>query len=91
MFSEVLKQIILPGLLILPTVQNGLRDWNIKTMAEDSNGEILFWVGCAGSFDNRYKKVSSAFAQIMQKAGINFRILGTEEKCNGDTARRLRK
>lgn len=62
---------------------------NIKTMSEDSNGEVLFWVGCAGSFDNRYKKVSRAFAQIMQKANVDFRILGTEEKCNGDTARRL--
>ncbi len=62
---------------------------NIKTMAEDSNCDILFWVGCAGSYDNRYKKVSQAFATLMQKANINFRILGTEEKCNGDTARRL--
>jgi Fe-S oxidoreductase/nitrate reductase gamma subunit len=62
---------------------------NIKTMAEDSDCEILFWVGCAGSFDDRYKKVSQSFAKIMQKAGVNFRILGTEEKCNGDTARRL--
>ncbi len=62
---------------------------NIKSMAEDKDGEILFWVGCAGSFDDRYKKVSKAFAMIMQKAGVNFRILGTEEKCNGDTARRL--
>lgn len=62
---------------------------NIKTMAEDSNGEILFWVGCAGSFDDRYKKVTKALATIMQKAGVDFRILGTEEKCNGDTARRL--
>ncbi len=62
---------------------------NIKTMAEDSNCEILFWVGCAGSFDNRYKKVTKSFASLMQKANINFRILGTEEKCNGDTARRL--
>jgi Fe-S oxidoreductase/nitrate reductase gamma subunit len=61
----------------------------IKTMAEDPNGEILFWVGCAGSFDNRYKKVTRAFATLMQKGNINFRILGTEEKCNGDTARRL--
>ena len=61
----------------------------IKTMAEDSNCEYLFWVGCAGSFDDRYKKVSKAFAQLMQKAGIEFRILGTQEKCNGDTARRL--
>lgn len=62
---------------------------NIKTMAEDSNGEILFWVGCAGSFDDRYKKVTKAFATLMQKAEVDFRILGTEEKCNGDTARRL--
>jgi Fe-S oxidoreductase len=62
---------------------------NIKTMAEDSNGEVLFWVGCAGSFDDRYKKVSRAFATLMQNAGVDFRILGTEEKCNGDTARRL--
>ena len=54
-----------------------------------TDGEVLFWVGCAGSFDDRYKKVSKAFASIMQKAGVNFRILGTEEKCNGDTARRL--
>lgn len=62
---------------------------NIKTMADDKDGEVLFWVGCAGSFDDRYKKVSKAFATIMQKAGVDFRILGTEEKCNGDTARRL--
>jgi len=61
----------------------------IKTMSEDPNGEILFWVGCAGSFDDRYKKVSKAFAKLMQKANIDFRILGTEEKCNGDIARRL--
>jgi Fe-S oxidoreductase/nitrate reductase gamma subunit len=62
---------------------------DIKTMAEDPNGEYLFWVGCAGSFDVRYQKVSKAFAKLMQKADIDFRILGIEEKCNGDTARRL--
>lgn len=50
--------------------------------------DFLFWVGCAGSFDARYKKVSVAFSRIMQKAGIRFAILGTEEKCNGDAARR---
>jgi Fe-S oxidoreductase len=61
----------------------------IKTMAENPNCEYLFWVGCAGSFDDRYKKVSQAFAKLMQKAGVEFRILGTQEKCNGDTARRL--
>lgn len=68
---------------------NWAEGMNIKTIAEDSNCEILFWVGCAGSFDSRYKKVTQAFARIMQIAGVNFRILGTEEKCNGDTARRL--
>ncbi|MDX9759175.1 MAG: heterodisulfide reductase-related iron-sulfur binding cluster [Bacteroidota bacterium] len=50
--------------------------------------DYLFWVGCAGSFDARYKKVSVALARIMQKAGIRFAILGKEEKCNGDAARR---
>ncbi len=62
---------------------------DIKTMAEDNNAEYLFWVGCSGSYDARYQKVSVAFAKIMQKAGVEFRILGEEEKCNGDTARRL--
>jgi Fe-S oxidoreductase len=61
----------------------------IKTMAEDSGGEYLFWVGCAGSYDARYQKVSRAIARLMQKGGVDFRILGIEEKCNGDTARRL--
>ena len=68
---------------------NWAEGMNIKTMAEDPDGEILFWVGCAGSFDQRYQKVTQSFAKIMQKAGVDFRILGTEEKCNGDTARRL--
>ncbi|MDR3625512.1 MAG: (Fe-S)-binding protein, partial [Ignavibacteriaceae bacterium] len=68
---------------------NWAEGMGIKTMAEDRDCDILFWVGCAGSFDNRYKKVTKAFASIMQKANINFRILGNEEKCNGDTARRL--
>ena len=68
-------------------------DWaqglGVTTMREKSDVEYLFWVGCAGSFDDRYKKVSRSIVQIMQKAGISFSILGTEEKCNGDTARRL--
>jgi Fe-S oxidoreductase len=50
--------------------------------------DYLFWVGCAGSFDARYKKVSVALAHIMKKAGLRFAILGKEEKCNGDAARR---
>lgn len=62
---------------------------DIKTLAKDQNCDILYWVGCAGSFDKRYQNVSRSFAEIMKKAEINFRILGNEEKCTGDTARRL--
>ncbi|MCF8259474.1 MAG: 4Fe-4S dicluster domain-containing protein [Melioribacteraceae bacterium] len=68
---------------------NWAEGMDIKTLAEDPNGEILFWVGCSGSFDSRYQNVTKSFAKIMQKAGVDFRILGTEEKCNGDSARRL--
>ncbi len=50
--------------------------------------EILFWVGCAGSYDARAQKVSRSFAEILNKAGISFAILGNEEKCTGDPARR---
>ncbi len=70
-------------------------DWaegmNIPRMAgtPPSNTErILFWVGCAGAYDARYTKVTRAFARLMQIAGIEFAILGTEEKCTGDPARR---
>lgn len=61
----------------------------VTTMAEKSDVEYLFWVGCAGSYDDRYKKVSKSIVKIMQTANVSFSILGTEEKCNGDTARRL--
>jgi Fe-S oxidoreductase len=50
---------------------------------------VLFWVGCAGSFDQRAKKITQAFAELMQISGIDFRILGNEEKCTGDPARRM--
>jgi Fe-S oxidoreductase len=68
---------------------NWAEGMEVKSMAEDPNCDILFWVGCAGSFDARYQKVTKALAKLMQIANINFRILGIEEKCNGDTARRL--
>lgn len=60
----------------------------IKTVAEDPEMEVLFWVGCAGSFDERAKKITAAFAELMQIADVDFRILGTEERCTGDPARR---
>ncbi len=67
-------------------------DWaeglEIPRMSDKPNAEYLFWVGCAGSYDARYKKVTQAFAELMKIAGIDFAILGTEEKCNGDPARR---
>lgn len=56
--------------------------------AEGRTPEILFWVGCAGSFDQRAQKITSAFAQILNKVGINYAILGKEELCTGDPARR---
>ncbi len=56
--------------------------------ASGETPEILFWVGCAGSFDERAKKVTKAFASIMQKVGVKFAVLGTEESCTGDPARR---
>ncbi len=64
----------------------------IKTMAqyaaEGKMPEVLFWVGCAGSFDPRAKKVTRAFAKILQTVGTEFAILGNEETCTGDPARR---
>ena len=62
---------------------------NVKIASEDNSPELLFWVGCAGSFDERYKKVSRSIVKILKTAGIDFKILGNEEKCNGDSARRL--
>lgn len=56
--------------------------------ANGETPEILFWVGCAGSFDDRYKKVTVAFVKILNKVGIKFAVLGTEESCTGDPARR---
>ena len=65
---------------------------NVPTMAEmAAKGEVpevLFWVGCAGSFDDRYKRVTRAFVSILNAAGIRFAVLGTEESCTGDPARR---
>ena len=60
----------------------------VKIMADDPDVDYLLWVGCAGSFDDRSKKVSKSLVKILQKANISFAILGTEEKCTGDFARR---
>jgi heterodisulfide reductase subunit D len=66
--------------------------YNAPTMAEytakGESPEILFWVGCAGSFDDRNKRVTLAFVKILNELGIKFAVLGTEETCTGDPARR---
>jgi len=56
--------------------------------ARGEKPEYLFWVGCAGAFDDRYKKVVKAFAQILNKLNISYAVLGKEETCTGDPARR---
>lgn len=57
-------------------------------MAAGETPEVLFWVGCAGSFDQRAQKITKAFATILNKVGVNYAILGAEEMCTGDPARR---
>ena len=59
-----------------------------EMMAAGEMPEILFWVGCAGSFDQRAQKITKAFATILDKVGMKFAILGKEEACTGDPARR---
>jgi len=68
-------------------------DWakelDVKKISDNPEAEILFWVGCSGAFDERNKKVSEALVKILKAAGVNFAILGEEEKCCGDSARRM--
>jgi Fe-S oxidoreductase len=59
-----------------------------ELVANGQSPEILFWVGCAGSFDQRAQKITKAFATILDKTGINYAILGKEEMCTGDPVRR---
>jgi len=65
---------------------------HVPTMAEflskGKQPEVLFWVGCAGSFDDRAKKISKAFVKLLHNTGVEFAVLGTEESCTGDPAKR---
>lgn len=61
---------------------------DVKTLAEHPNAPVILWVGCMPSFDERAKKVTQATAKLLQKAGVDFAILGQEEQCTGDPARR---
>jgi Fe-S oxidoreductase/nitrate reductase gamma subunit len=67
-------------------------DWakglDVPLMTDNPEADILYYVGCAGSFDDRGKKIAQAMARVLKKAGVNFAILGEEERCNGDVARR---
>ncbi|MBK7391462.1 MAG: (Fe-S)-binding protein [Bacteroidia bacterium] len=67
-------------------------NFHVPTMAEmASRGEtpeVLFWVGCAGSFDSRAQKITKAIAKILHHANVSFAVLGTEESCTGDPAKR---
>ncbi len=68
-------------------------DWaeglDIKIIEDDSNVDVLYWVGCTGALEDRSLKVTQAVAKLMKQAGVNFGILGGEEMCCGDPARRL--
>jgi Fe-S oxidoreductase len=61
----------------------------VKTLVEEPKPEVLYWVGCAAAYDERNQKVARAFARILQAAGVRFAILGAEEQCTGDPARRI--
>ncbi|MDD8027744.1 MAG: (Fe-S)-binding protein, partial [Acidobacteriota bacterium] len=68
-------------------------DWaaemGVPTLAEHPDAAYLYWVGCAGSFDEKGRKISAALVRLLRRAGLDFAILGAEEKCCGDSARRL--
>lgn len=66
--------------LVVPTMA--------EMMAKGEQPDVLFWVGCAGSFDERAKKITKAFAKLLNQAGVSFAVLGTEESCTGDPAKR---
>ena len=66
--------------LVVPTMA--------EMMAEGKTPEVLCWVGCSGSFDDRAKKITKAFVKILNKAKVPFAVLGTEESCTGDPAKR---
>ena len=76
----VTKQNNMSEVLIVPTMA--------EMMAEGKQPEVLFWVGCSGSFDDRAKRITKAFVRILNKAKVEFAVLGTEESCTGDPAKR---
>jgi Fe-S oxidoreductase len=73
--------------------QSSRMDWaeglNVRTIAEARDAEVLLWVGCGGALIERNQKTVRATAQLLEKAGVKFAVLGREEKCTGDPARRI--
>jgi Fe-S oxidoreductase/nitrate reductase gamma subunit len=65
------------------------KDLGVRVMSDVTQAEYLYWVGCYGSFDERNKKVARALVKLLQAAGVDFAILGNEERCTGEPARRL--
>ena len=59
-----------------------------ELMAKGESPDVLFWVGCAGSFDDRAKKITKAVVKILHNCGVKYAVLGTEEACTGDPAKR---
>jgi heterodisulfide reductase subunit D len=74
------KKIIMSEMIKVPTMA--------EYMAAGKSPEVLFWVGCAGSFDDRAKKITKAFVKLLHNANVDFAVLGTEESCTGDPAKR---
>jgi Fe-S oxidoreductase len=64
-------------------------DLGVPLMSENPDADVLYWVGCMGSFDKRNQRVATSVAKVLQAAGVNFAILGPEESCTGDPARRI--
>jgi heterodisulfide reductase subunit D len=79
-FDKYYNNKIMAENLIVPTMA--------EMMAQGKQPEVLFWVGCAGSFDDRAKKITKAFVKILNRANVPFAVLGTEESCTGDPAKR---
>ena len=78
-----------------PGNQSSRSDWfqglNLRDLAEQPNTEfeVLFWVGCAGALNKRNQEVTRALSQVLTRAGVKFAVLGSEERCTGDPARRI--
>lgn len=78
--KSTIKQKEMSESLVVPTMA--------EMLAQGTQPEVLFWVGCAGSFDDRAKKITKAFVRILNRTNVSFAVLGTEESCTGDPAKR---